>query len=156
MPAADTEQPADRDPLALSLRQPIAPRARRDDRAGPRDPTQTLRATLITFLTEREIDALINAPDAGNWTGRRDRAMLMLAAQTGLRASELLSLTVADVHLGTGAHVSCFGKGRKQRITPLTKTTTTLLRAWLAERGGQPTDPLFPTIRGRPLSRDAL
>jgi integrase/recombinase XerD len=119
-------------------------------------PPKRYERPLITFLTEPEIDALINAPDAGSWTGRRDRAMLMLAAQTGLRASELVSLIVADVHLGTGAHVSCFGKGRKQRITPLTKTTIALLRAWLAERGGQPTDPLFPTIRGRPLSRDAL
>ncbi len=69
--------------------------------------------TLITFLTKPETDALIAAPDTATWTGRRDRAMLMLAAQTGLRASELVSLTVRDVHIGTGAHVSCVGKGRK-------------------------------------------
>jgi integrase/recombinase XerD len=112
--------------------------------------------TLITFLTKEETDALIAAVDASTWTGRRDRAMLMLAAQTGLRASELLSLNVGDVHLGTGAHVNCIGKGRKQRITPLTKTTTRMLRAWLAERAGQPGDPLFPTGHGRALSRDAL
>ena len=112
--------------------------------------------TLITFLTEKETDALLAAVDVSTWTGRRDRAMLMLAAQTGLRASELVGLNVADVHLGTGAHVNCIGKGRKQRITPLTKTTTRMLRAWLAERGGQPDDPLFPTAQGRALSRDAL
>ena len=82
--------------------------------------------------------------------------MLMLAAQTGLRASELLSLTVGDVHRGIGAHVSCTGKGRKQRITPLTKATTAILRSWLAERGGDASDPLFATGQGRPLSRDAL
>lgn len=111
---------------------------------------------LITFLTEPETDALIAAVDTSTWTGRRDQAMLMLAAQTGLRASELVGLTVGDVHLGTGAHVSCTRKGRKQRITPLTKTTTAILRAWLAERVGQPGDPLFPTSRGRQLSRDAL
>ena len=119
-------------------------------------PPKRYERPLITFLTEPEIDALINAPDIARWTGRRDRALLMLAAQTGLRASELLSLTVNDLYLGTGAHVSCFGKGRKQRITPLTKATTMMLHAWLAERGGLPADPLFPTRQGRQLSRDAL
>jgi integrase/recombinase XerD len=80
----------------------------------------------------------------------------MLACQTGLRATELTSLATGDVHLGTGAHVSCLGKGRKQRITPLTPATVTILRDWLAERGGLPADPLFITRRGTPLSRDAL
>ena len=80
----------------------------------------------------------------------------MLACQTGLRATELTSLAIADVHLGAGAHVSCLGKGRKQRITPLTPATVTVLRSWLAERGGLPADPLFITRRGTPLSRDAL
>jgi integrase/recombinase XerD len=61
----------------------------------------------------------------------------MLACQTGLRATELTSLTIGDIRLGTGAHVS-LGKGRKQRITPLTPATVTVLRAWLAERGGRP------------------
>ncbi|WP_052710888.1 tyrosine-type recombinase/integrase [Pseudofrankia sp. DC12] len=111
---------------------------------------------LVTYLTEPEITALIAAPDQATWTGRRDHALLTLAVQTGLRASELTALTVADLHLGTGAHVSCLGKGRKQRITPLTRTTATILRAWLAEHAGQPTDPLFPTRRGTRLSHDAL
>ena len=80
----------------------------------------------------------------------------MLACQTGLRVSELTGLTTGDVHLGAGAHVSCLGKGRKERITPLTPATVTVLRAWLGERGGLPADPLFLTRRGTPLSRDAL
>jgi integrase len=67
----------------------------------------------------------------------------MLACQTGLRATELTSVTIGDVHLETGAHLSCLGKSRKQRITPL---TTAVLRAWLAECGGLPDDPLFITI----------
>lgn len=112
--------------------------------------------TLITYLTEDEITALLAAPDRGTWTGRRDHALLMLACQTGLRATELISLTIGDTHLGAGAHISCTGKGRKQRITPLTSSTTSVLQAWLAERGGLPADPLFPTRRGAPLSRDAL
>ena len=119
-------------------------------------PPKRYERPIITWLTEPEIDALINAPDPGTWTGRRDRAMLMLAAQTGLRASEIVQVAVGDVRLGTGAHVTCLGKGRKHRITPLTKTTVAVLRAWLDERGGEPTDALFPTIHGRQLSRDAL
>ena len=111
---------------------------------------------IITYLTEPEISALLAAPGQATWTGRRDHALLAVAIQTGLRASELTSLTISDVHLGTGAHISCLGKGRRQRITPLTAGTVTILRAWLAERGGQPGDPLFPTRQGTPLSRDAL
>jgi site-specific recombinase XerD len=111
---------------------------------------------LVSYLTEQEITALLAAPDRGTWTGRRDHALLMLACQTGLRASELIHLTIGDVHLGTGAHVSCLGKGRKQRITPLTTATAATLRTWLAERAGLPTQPLFPTRRGDPLSRDGL
>jgi site-specific recombinase XerD len=111
---------------------------------------------LVTFLDPSETDALIAAPDRSSWTGRRDHALLLTAIQTGLRASELTGLNCGDVHLATGAHVSCLGKGRKQRVTPLTATTVAVLRVWLAERGGQPDGPLFPTSRGRRLSRDGL
>jgi integrase/recombinase XerD len=119
-------------------------------------PPKRCDRALITYLTEKEIAALLAAPDQSTWTGRRDHAMLMLACQTGLRATELTRLTIGDVHLGTGAHVSCLGKGRKQRITPLTAGTATILQAWLAEHPGLPADPLFLTRRGTPLSRDAL
>ncbi len=111
---------------------------------------------LITYLTEPEIDALLAAPDHTTWVGRRDHALLLLAIQTGLRASELIGLTRVDLHLGTGAHLSCHGKGRKDRVTPLTHGTVATLTTWLKERAGDPDDPLFPTSRGRPLSRDAL
>lgn len=119
-------------------------------------PPKRFDRTLITYLTEDEMNALLAAPDQTTWTGRRDRALLMLACQTGLRATELTRLTVGDVHMGTGAHVSCFGKGRKQRITPLTSATVGVLKGWLTEYAGLFGDPLFPTRRGTPLSRDAL
>ena len=119
-------------------------------------PLKRFDRALITYLTEAEIAALLAAPDQSTWSGRRDHALLLLACQTGLRATELTRLTIGDVHLGTGAHVSCLGKGRKQRITPLTAATVTVLDAWLAERAGLPADPLFVTRRGTPLSRDAL
>jgi integrase/recombinase XerD len=111
---------------------------------------------LVTFLTEPEFDALIDAPDRSTWTGRRDHALLLLAAQTGLRASELIALTPAHLHLSTGAHVTTLGKGRKRRITPLTKETVAVLSAWITERAGSDTAPLFPTRTGRALTRDAL
>ncbi|HUP23208.1 MAG TPA: tyrosine-type recombinase/integrase [Thermoanaerobaculia bacterium] len=119
-------------------------------------PPKRFERNLVTFLTEAELDALLAAPDPSTWTGRRDRALLGLAAQTGLRVSELTGLRCSDVHLGVGAHVSCLGKGRKQRITPLTAAMVAVLRVWRAERAGQPAEPLFATRTGRVLSRDAL
>ncbi len=110
----------------------------------------------IAFLTPVEVDALLAAPDLTTWSGRRDRALLMLAVQTGLRAAELTSLRCEDIVLGSGAHVRCEGKGRKSRCTPLRKDTILVLRSWLRERQGQPGEPVFPTTRGTALSHDAL
>lgn len=111
---------------------------------------------LVTYLTAAETEALLAACDQSTWTGRRDHAMLMLAAQAGLRVSELAGLTAGDLTLGAGAHVHTIGKGRKERRTPLLPGTARVLRAWLSERKGRPGDPLFPTSTGRPLSRDAI
>lgn len=119
-------------------------------------PAKRFDRTLVTYLTPEEVDALMASPDRSTWVGRRDQALLLVAVQTGLRASELTGLTCGDVHIGTGAHVSCHGKGRKDRVTPLTSATVSVLRAWLAERAGQPSNPLFPTRSGHRLSRDAL
>jgi integrase/recombinase XerD len=119
-------------------------------------PPKRFDRALVTYLTEPELDALLAAPDRSTWLGRRDHTMILLAAQTGLRVSELTSLTIGDIHLGTGPHLSTFGKGRKQRVTPLTATTVAVLRVWLAECAGAPTDPLLPTTRGTPLTRAAI
>jgi integrase len=112
--------------------------------------------TIITHLTDIEIRALLDAPNRATRTGRRDHAILLLGVQTGLRASELISLSRGDVHLGAGAHISCHGKGRKDRITPLSATSIAVLRAWMNEQPGDPCSPLFTTNRGGPLSPDAL
>ena len=111
---------------------------------------------LIDFLTHPEIQALLTAPDRAAWTGRRDQALLLLAIQTGLRLSELIGLRRRDVILGSGAHVRCDGKGRKERCTPLTKQTAAVMKAWLQERGGSENDVVFPTIRGTQLSPDGV
>ncbi|HEX2680980.1 MAG TPA: tyrosine-type recombinase/integrase, partial [Candidatus Dormibacteraeota bacterium] len=119
-------------------------------------PPKRCERRLVTFLSEPELAALLAAPDRTTWTGRRDHGWLGLAAQTGLRASELTALRCADIHLGVGAHVSCVGKGRKERITPLTRAMVAVLRGWLTERGGHAAEPLFATRTGHALSRDAL
>jgi site-specific recombinase XerD len=82
--------------------------------------------------------------------------MLVLAAQTGLRISELIALSRSDITLDVGAHVRCTGKGRKERATPLTRLTVAVLRCWLTEHIGQPHRPLFPTRTGTRLSHDAI
>ena len=119
-------------------------------------PPKRCDRAVVSFLDEPEIEALLAAPDLNRWVGRRDRALLLVAVQTGLRVSELTGLRCQDVHLGAGAHVRCLGKGRKERCTPLTAQTVAVLHTWMAERQGQPEDPLFATSRGRTLSRDAV
>jgi site-specific recombinase XerD len=109
----------------------------------------------VTFLGSDEIAALLAAPDRTKWAGRRDHALLLLALQTGLRASELVNLTCGDVVLGSGAYVRCLGKGRKDRRTPLRHDTAKLLQGWIRDRRDIDS-PLFPSIRGDRLSRDAL
>jgi site-specific recombinase XerD len=119
-------------------------------------PAKRFERNLVTYLTEPEADALLEACDLATWTGRRDRAMFLLALQTGLRISELTALNCTDLQLSNGANVHCLGKGRKERRTPLLPTTVSVLRVWLTERQGQSGEPLFPTSTGRRLSRDAV
>ena len=119
-------------------------------------PTKRFERAIVTYLTPDEANALLAAPNRERWIGRRDHALLTLAIQTGLRVTELTDLRNQDVHLSTGPHIQVVGKGRKQRATPLTSQTVAVLRQWLKERAGRPGDPLFPTSRGRQLSRDAI
>jgi integrase/recombinase XerD len=119
-------------------------------------PTKRFDRAIVNYLSPEEADALINAPDRGRWIGRRDHALLTVAIQTGVRVSELTALRCQDVHLSTGPHVQITGKGRKQRATPLTRQTLAVLREWIQEHDGEPGQPLFPTSRGKPLSRDAI
>ena len=119
-------------------------------------PTKRFDRKPIDFLTAPEIDALLAAPDQTTWTGRRDYTFLLTAVQTGLRVSELVGLRCEDIVLGTGAHIRCMGKGRKERLTPLRKQAVLVLRVWLRERGGHPAEPLFPNRLGGSLSRDGV
>jgi site-specific recombinase XerD len=102
------------------------------------------------------MEALLAAPARNTWAGQRDHALLLVAVQTGLRVSELIGLCCQDIILGTGAHVHCHGKGRKERCTPLRKDAVAVLRTWLRARAGAPADPAFPNVRGGTLSRDGV
>jgi len=119
-------------------------------------PSKRFEHTPIAFLTHEEIEALVAVPDTDTWLGRRDRTLLLLTVQTGLRVSELIGLCCQDVVLGHGAHVRCLGKGRKARCTPLREDAVKALSAWLEEHRGQPADPLFPNRGGGPLSHDSI
>lgn len=111
---------------------------------------------LVDFLSRPEFEALLGAPDRRTWIGRRNHALLLFAIQTGLRASELANLRIDQIVPGKHPHIRCTGKGRKERCTPLTRQTMEVLRAWLREQRGTPSDPVFPSSRGGVLSLDAL
>lgn len=119
-------------------------------------PNKRFTRTQIGFLVREEIDAMLRAPDLRTWSGRRDYALILLAAQTGLRVSEITSLCRHAVCLGTGAHVRVLGKGRKERSTPLTKATADVMQAWLREISNSDDAILFPSARGARLSTDGV
>jgi site-specific recombinase XerD len=110
----------------------------------------------VHFLTREEIDAILAAPGRSTWIGRRDHMLLLLAAQSGPRRSEIVQLDQGAVMLGAGAHVRCLGKGRKERCTPLTRQTRHALAAWLKEAGLRGATKLFPNVHGGGLSPDAV
>jgi site-specific recombinase XerD len=115
-------------------------------------PSKRFTRTLVEFLTRSEVDALLDAPDQHLWSGRRDHAFILVAVQTGLRLSEMTGLKRTDLVLGTGAHVRVVGKGRKERCTPIAKSTHTVLKAWLREPQRGDKDVLFPNAKGERLS----
>lgn len=119
-------------------------------------PAKRFDRALIAFLTKDEINALLAAPDRGTPIGRRDHALILTAIQTGLRVSELTGLRCQDVRLGAISYLFTKGKNRKERTVPLTTQTVKVLTLWLKQRAGEPDDPLFPSNRDGPLSRDAV
>lgn len=119
-------------------------------------PSKRYQRKLIEYLTPEEIEALLAAPDKATWIGRRDQALMLVGIETGLRVSELIGLTRNDIVLGTGAHLRCQGKGRKERCTPFRKEVAAVLSKWLRGCPTEPKTPLFPSSRGGPLSRDAV
>jgi site-specific recombinase XerD len=110
----------------------------------------------VHLLTRPEIEVVLAAPDRTTWLCRRDHTLLLLATQTGLRLSELIGLSRESIHLGTGAHVRCVGKGRKERCTPLTRYARMALQAWVNEPVRHGASALFRCLHGGQLSADSV
>lgn len=119
-------------------------------------PQKRFNRYLIDFLHQEEFEAMLKSPDQKTYLGQRDHCLLFLMLLTGLRVSEVISLTSDSVVLGHGAHVRCCGKGRKERCIPISRQCIVVLKAWLRVTKGQPTEPLFPSLRGGFMSRDAV
>lgn len=115
-------------------------------------PSKRFTRTLVPFLTRPEADALLAAPNQDTWSGRRDHAFLLVALQTGLRLSEMTGLKREDLVSGAGAHVRVIGKGRKERCTPIAKSTLAVLKAWLREPQRGNDQVLFPSAIGKRLT----
>ena len=94
----------------------------------------------VDFLEREEAAALLVMPDLSTSIGRRDRNLLLVALQTGLRVSELIGLNIGDVVFGPSCqpHVRCRGKGRKDRATPLRGDSAKALAQWLPGTGRRP------------------
>ena len=119
-------------------------------------PTKRVDVPILGHLTRDEIDALLDAPSAMTWCGQRDRVLFAVLYNTGARVSEVTRLCIADVLLDRQFALLLHGKGRKERVLPLWKSTATALRRWLARIERSPSAPLFPSRAGTALSRSGV
>ena len=125
------------------------------------DPTSDLVSPqagqkLPRFLTQEEIERLLETPDTTSPEGVRDRALVELLYATGLRVSELVSLTSASVDADSGV-LFCTGKGSKQRRVPVGRSALAWLQKYGAARrallAGRDSQRLFVGHGGRVLTR---
>lgn len=119
-------------------------------------PMKRFDRPLVGFISRAHVEAIIAAPDAKTWTGRRDRVMFATLYNTGARVSELIGMQVADLILEGSPAVRIRGKGRKERTVPLWTNTVALLRSWLRELRGTDEQSVFPNRAGGGLSRTTV
>ncbi len=119
-------------------------------------PQKRFDRPVVGFLTRTEVDALLEAPDSGTWSGRRDRTLLTALYNTGARVSEIIAVRRAEIEKERCRAMYLHGKGRKDRVVPLWKKTTQLLRAWLPQIDSAPQQPLFPNHFGQPITRSGV
>lgn len=119
-------------------------------------PMKRFERPLIGFLSREEIQAILEAPNPDTWSGQRDRALLTTLYNTGARVSEIIAVKMKDICLDPAPAVTIHGKGRKERVVPLWKSTTCLLRHWIKKNNPLKDAPLFPGRRGQPLSRSGV
>jgi integrase/recombinase XerD len=119
-------------------------------------PTKRFDRPVLGFLTREEVAAILDAPDRSTWSGHRDAVLLATAYNTGARVSEITGLCVRNVLLDRQSAVHLHGKGRKERVIPLWKSTASELRSWLQRTTPGPEAPVFPNRTGTPLSRSGV
>lgn len=134
-----------RDPASLAVAQRVlAIAGKRFDRP------------ILGFLSRDEVQALLDAPDRTTWSGQRDAALFAVLYNTGARVSEIIRLHVADVLIDRAHAVHLHGKGRKERVIPLWKSTVAQLRTWFERIDRRPEAPVFPNRAGKPMSRSGV
>ena len=129
--------------LALIQRARAIPAKRRD-------------RVVVGFLSREEIQAILDAPDRTTWSGERDYAMWTTFYNTGARVSEITGLRLQDLDLDHRACLQVTGKGRKQRLVPLWRSTIKILTRWKGRLPCGLTTPLFPNREGQPMTRSGV
>ena len=119
-------------------------------------PAKRFERPILGFLSREEMQALLDAPDRSNFSGNRDAVLFATFYNTGARVSEMTGLRTGDVLLERQSALHLHGKGRKERLVPLWKTTAQQLRSWLPRIDKGPSSPVFPNRSGRPLSRSGV
>lgn len=119
-------------------------------------PSKRFDRPALEFLSREEVSALLDAPDRATWSGQRDAVLLATLYNTGARVSEITGLRVADVFTDRASALHLHGKGRKERVVPLWKTTATQLQAWMRRIDPDPHTPVFPNRAGARLSRSGV
>lgn len=113
------------------------------------------KKTVIETFTREQLHAILRQPDQSTFTGFRDYTIMLLLIETGIRARELVSLSVSDIRW-EDSQILVDGKGNKERLVPIQTTMKRQLKKYVAVRGDIPSDALFVTIDNTPLSRRQL
>jgi integrase/recombinase XerD len=154
--------PRTRNARLAALRSFVQYAASRDPTAWPlvrrvlAIPAKRYSRPLLGYLTKEEMQAVLAAPDGDTWAGHRDRVLFAVMYNTGARVSEVIGLHRADLDSGQARSVRIHGKGRKERVVPLWKQTSAALLRWLKRLDTTEAGPLFPNVRGEPLSRSGV
>ena len=119
-------------------------------------PMKKTDQALVDYLARDELQALLNAPNVATVSGLRDRAMLHLAFAAGMRVSELVGLRLDQIERQGLSTVHIIGKGRRERVLPLWKETTAVVKAWLKVRPASATPELFLNTRGQAMTRSGF
>ncbi len=119
-------------------------------------PMKRFDKPLLSFLSLEEVESIIDSPDLSTWSGRRDRALFSTMYNTGARVSEIVSIKCMDIDGTQCSSLILHGKGRKERVIPLWKRTSQILRQWLPQNNHSFHHPLFPNRFGKSMTRSGV